>query len=89
MDPWILLDEGGGPREWASECLCDSAEWCVNVAPAATADGDRSVSYGTNRLVSDTPAGHHDAVAYSSYDHQLQRPARNIKRNTRKDFQSE
>jgi len=38
-----------------SECLCDSTERCVNVAPATT-DGDRSVSYGTNLLVSDTPA---------------------------------
>ena len=53
--------EWRGAGIWASECWCDSTEWCVNVAPA-TADGVRTLSFrfffvfnGTNLLVSDAP----------------------------------
>ena len=80
-----------GRKRWASECWCDSTEWCVNVAPA-TADGvvpfflflmGRICWCRTHR------GGCRGFVSYSSFDHQLQPTLRHGKyeiRNTTTKF---
>ena len=70
--------EWRGAGIWASECWCDSTEWCVNVAPA-TADGVRTLSFrffflflmGRICWCRTHRGGCRGFVSYSSFDHQL------------------
>lgn len=80
-----------GRKRWASECWCDSTEWCVNVAPATADEVVPFFLFLMGRICwcRTHRGGCRGFVSYSSFDHQLQPTLRHGKyeiRNTTTKF---